>query len=164
MLTLSHRGRGTSYGHLMGASEIENLQRALINLGVATQRPAITCKITGVMDDATMMAVNAGLGLLTEELPSWLYLALQGVMVAGSTNATAKKYTGQYATQLTMAVNTAAVKFKVAPVVTPPVYTAPTIVGFFAPGWYKTPIGMALIAVAAFVGYKFFIAPAPKKA
>jgi hypothetical protein len=154
MLTTAHRNFA-----LMGTSEIENLQRALINLGVATQRPAVTCKITGIMDDATMMAINAGLGLLTEELPNWLYVGVQGVMIFGSTNATAKKYTGEYATQIAMAANAAAVKFKVNPPVPVVVPLAPTVVGFFAPGWYKTPLGLLLIGAALLVGYKFFIAP-----
>lgn len=152
--------RGTQ---LLGTNEIENLQRALINLGVATQRPAITARITGTIDDETMTAINAGLGLLTEELPSWLYLALQGVMVAGATSSTAKKYVGQYATQLALAANTAAVRYKVnPPVPTPPPATSSS--GFFASGWYKTPLGLVLIAGAAFVGYRIFVAPSRKAA
>lgn len=160
MLTLAHRG--SSYATLMGASEIENLQRALINLSVATQRPAINTKITGVVDDSTMMAINSALGLLTEELPSWLYLGLQAGMIVGATNATAKKYVGEYATQLAMAANTAATKYKVNPTTTtttPPIVVAPPPTGFFTPGWYKTPLGMLLIGVAAFIGYKLFLAP-----
>jgi hypothetical protein len=128
---------------LLGPNEIENLQRALINLSVATQRPAINAKITGVVDDQTMTAVSASLGLLTEELPSWLYLGLQAAMVAGTMSTTVKNYVGQYATQLTLAANTAAVKYKANPPA--PVPTAPVAVGFFAPGWYKTPKGIFLI-------------------
>jgi len=148
-----HRG-----GTLLGTNEIENLQRALSNLAVATQRPAINAKVTGVMDDQTMTALSAGLGLLTEQLPKWLYLGLQGVLILGVTSSQAKKYAGEYAAQLTLAANTAAVKFKTTPPVIAPA-SQPQIVGFFAPGWYKTPIGLGLIALALFVGYKIFIAP-----
>ncbi len=157
MMALVHRNPSVQ---LLGASEIEGLQRALINLSVATQRPSINTKITGTIDDATMTAISEGLGLLTQELPSWLYLALQGVMVVGATNATAKKYVGEYATQLTLAVNAAAVKYKT----NPPVPAASVQVGFFAPGWYKTPLGIALILAGVLVGYKLFIAPSRKAA
>lgn len=150
MMTLANRGV-----QLMGTNEIETLQRALINLSVATQRPAINTKITGVVDDETMTAINAALGLLTEQLPTWLYLALQGLMVTGATSATAKKYVGEYATQLALAANTATAKYKVSP----PVPTTPPVqAGFFAPGWYKTPLGVLLIAVVGFAGYKLFFA------
>lgn len=159
-MTLVHRSPEFS---LMGANEIETLQRALTNLATATQRPAITAKVTGVIDDATMAAISEGLGLLTQELPSWLYMGLQGVMLVGATNATAKKYVGQYATQLTLAANAAAVKFKAqTPVVTPAATS--TVVGFFAPGWYKTPIGIGLIAVTAFIGYKLIAPSRPEPA
>lgn len=155
MMTLIHRSPGMQ---LMGTNEIEGLQRALINLSVATQRPSINTKITGTIDDATMVAISEALGLLTQELPTWLYLGLQGVLIVGATNATAKKYVGEYATQLTLAINAAAAKFKVNPP-TPTAPTPPAAVGFFAPGWYKTPLGIILIAAGAFAGYKIFIAP-----
>lgn len=141
---------------LLGVAEIENLQRALINLSVATQRPAITCKITGVIDAETTTAIAAALGLLTEELPSWLYVGLQAVMAFGASSDTVKKYIGNYATQLTLAANTAATKYKVNP---PPTVPATTQAGFFAAGWYKTPLGIIIIAAIAFAGYKIFIAP-----
>lgn len=161
MMTMIHRAPGLE---LMGTSEIENLQRALANLATATQQPAISAKVTGIVDDQTMTAVAAALGLLSKELPSWAYLGLQGIMALGVTNATAKKTVGEYATQLTLAANTAAVKFKVAP--TAP--TAPIVVaspGFFGPGWYKTPIGLLLIAGLLLAGYKLFLAkPAAKAA
>lgn len=157
MMTIVHRGGDAQ---LLGTSEIEGLQRALINLSIATQNPAINTKITGVIDDATMVAINAALGLLTKELPNWLYLGLQGVMIIGATNSTAKKYVGDYATQLTLAANTASVKYKVNPPAPPPA----TVVGFFAPGWYKTPLGIVIIAGVAFAGYKIFIAPSRRAA
>lgn len=151
----------------MGANEIEGLQKALNNLSQATQKPGITTKVTGVVDDTTMTAISEGLGLLTSELPSWLYLGLQAAMAIGASNATAKKYVGQYATQLTLAANAAAVKFKVNPPVPTPTTTAMAPAGFFAPGWYKTPLGIGLILVVGFVGYKLLFAnssPARKAA
>ena len=152
-MTIVHRNPGIT---LMGTNEIEGLQRALNNLSTATQKPQITVKVTGVIDDATMAAISEGLGLLTSELPSWLYLGLQAAMAIGASNATAKKYVGQYATQLTLAANAAAVKFKVNPPVPTPAVTASA--GFFAPGWYKTPIGIGLIAVVGFIGYRLLFA------
>lgn len=158
----------------MGTAETENLQRALANLAQATQRPAINPgQISGVVDDGTMMAIQASLGLLTEELPSWMYLGLQAALMAGATTSTAKGYVGQYATQLTVAINTAAVKLKVNPpqgtVMTwagspqPGVTTNPGFLAtLFAPGWYKTPQGMLMIAIGLFIGYKFFVAPSNK--
>lgn len=157
MLALAHRRFA-----LDGPSEIENLQRALINLSIATQRPAINTQVTGTVTDSTMLALSAALGLLTEELPSWLYLGLQGATMFGATNSTAKKYVGEYATQLALAINTAAVKYKQTPPVPAPPAPVATQPSFFAPGWYKTPIGVALIAVVAFVGYKLLIAPSKK--
>lgn len=148
---LVHRGV-----QLLGANEIENLQRALINLSVATQRPAISTKVTGVVDNETTTAMSAALGLLTEELPTWLYLGLQAALAFGTASDTVKKYIGSYATQLTLAANTAAVKYKVNPPVPTPTTTA---TGFFVPGWYKTPLGIVLIAAGLFAGYKLFIAP-----
>lgn len=40
------------------------------------------------------------------------------------------------------------------PVATYPTSTQPP--GFFAPGWYRTIPGIALIAVGALVGYRFY--------
>lgn len=149
---------------LMGPSEIENLQRALNNLGVAVQQPAITCKVTGTLDNQTMTAISASIGHLTKELPSWLFLGLQGAMAFGAASDTAKKYIGQYATQLTVAVNTAAVRFKTTP---PPFVPASVQAGFFAPGWHKTPLGLALIVgglITAFFAYRGLTSAPPRRA
>lgn len=165
-MTLTYRTGRHGHAQLLGAglhgtSEIETLQKALNNLGVATQRPSITCAVNGTIDDATMLALAAGLELLTKELPTWLYVGLQGAMVFGVGNATAKKYVGQYATQLTLAANTAATKFKV----TPPVIAPVAAPGFFAPGWYKEPRGLILIAAVGIGGYLIFSSRrAPTKA
>jgi len=137
-------------------ADIENLQRALTNLATATQRPQINPgPITGTVDSGTVTAVSAAMGLLTESLPSWLYLASQAALIGGASTSVAKEFVGTDATQLTIAANTAALKFpKPGTVLTPLPAT-----GFFAPGWYKTPAGLALIGVAAFIVYKFVIAP-----
>jgi len=143
-------------GSLGGKAEVENLQHALTNLAIATQRPQINPgPVTGVINDATMTAVSAGLGLLSEQLPTWAYLALQAAMIAGIQTTAAKDAVASAATQLTVAANTAAVKYKVQ---APPTM-ALTPAGFFAPGWYKTPMGMGLIAVVAFLVYRYVIAP-----
>lgn len=143
-------------GYLAGDANVENLQRALINLAQATQRPAINPgKVTGVVDDSTMTAIQSATGLLSEELPTWAYLGLQAAFAAGAMTSTAKNFVQQYATQLTVACNTAAVKFKTAPPAVA-VQTNP-VTGFFVPGWYKTPAGMVLIGIALFVGYKLFV-------
>ena len=155
---------------LNGNASIESLQRALLNLSIATQRPAINPgPIDGVVGGQTMAAVNAALGLLTEELPSWLYLALQAAMMVGADTAQAKQYVAQYAPQLTIAANTAAVKYKTAG----PAPTAPAMVpaetGFFSTlfptGWYKRPsLGWVLIGIGGLAFYKLFLASPSKTA
>lgn len=140
-------------------ADIENLQTALRNLSMATQRPDINPgpANTGVIDGATMSAVVASMGLLSEHMPTWAYLALQAGLIAGTATNKAKEIVGTYATQLTIAANTAAVKFRKPPPTTAVVpYPG---AGFFAPGWYKTPMGIGLIALVGFVVYKLVIAP-----
>lgn len=150
--------------HLMGSPQITQLQQALKNLAVQTQRPVIDPgPPTGDLNDQTMTAVAASLDLLTEELPSWAFLAIQGGLVLGATNSYAKSMVTQYAPQLVTAINAAAVKFKVNP--TAPV--APTVqpsffASLFAPGWYFQPWGIALIAIGALAIYKVVLAPPAK--
>jgi hypothetical protein len=142
-------------------ADIEALQTALRNLSIATARPDINPgpTNTGIVDAGTVSAVVAGMGLLTEKLDSWQYLAIQAGLIAGTATNKAKEVIATYAPQLTIAANTAAVKFKTTPV---PVVVGP--MSFFAPGWYKTPLGLGLIAVVGLVIYKFVIAPTPAKA
>lgn len=142
---------------LAGSPSVEQLQRALTNLAIATNRPAINPGVvSGVVDDNTMVAVNAALGILTEELPSWLYLALQTAMIAGSTTTAAKKAVEQYAAQLTIAANTAAVKFKTTMPPAPPVPVSSSIFDkLFPTGWYTRPSwGWAIVLLGLFGGYK----------
>lgn len=160
-------------GHLAGDPNIETLQRALTNLALASGRPAINPNgITGTLNDATMAAVSSALGIITEELPGWLYLALQAAMIAGSTTSKAKQIVTQYASQLAMAANAAAVKMRPmgnsSVAIFQPQYAAqpvPTAMSFlqsvFGSPWYKSPLGIGLIALGLFGFYKFFIA-APK--
>lgn len=175
-------------GHLFGGDpNIEALQRALLNLSQASGRPAINPgAVSGVLTDATMAAVVAAHGILTEELPSWMYLALQAALIAGSTTSQAKAIVTQYAGQLAMAANTAAAKLHPGGTATGGTIRLPngTVVNvnaaagntitaasdspftlpgsvseFFAPGWYKTPMGIALLLLVGFGVYKFFLAP-----
>lgn len=177
MVNPTHGLRGPSFlNGLNGNANIETLQRALTNLAISSGRPAINPgPITGDLNDSTMVAISAAHGLITEELPSWMYLALQAAMMVGATNSTAKSYVAQYAPQLTIAVNTAAVKFKQQ---APSSNTATLYmpdgglpgaqpVGVFASlfpiDWYKRPTwGLALVLIGAFGFYKYFLA-APKK-
>lgn len=175
-MLLADYGRSATHllGGLDGKADVENLQRALINLAQATGRPAINPGgVTGVVDSGTVSAVTAALGLLTEELPSWLYLTLQGGLILGSTTAQATKLVEQYATQLTIAANTAAVKFKAPQTGGKTMTFMPNAIlvnqhatpsSGIPSGWYKTWWGIALIAIGAFGAYKIFLAPPPKAA
>lgn len=169
-------------GHLFGGDpNIESLQRALLNLSQASGRPAINPgAVTGVMNDATMAAVTAALGIITEELPSWMYLGLQAALITGSLTSQAKEYVTRYAGQLAMAANTAAsklhppggggIRLPNGTIVNPTVYgetltpssgsiLPSTVSNLFAPGWYKTPFGIAVLLLIGFGAYKFFLAP-----
>lgn len=141
---------------LMGTAEVQNLQRALANLAIATQRPAISpgAYATGVVDDATMTAVVAALGVMSDQLPSSVYLPLQAALAIGSSTATAKNFVSSYATQLTVAANTAAAKYRVAPVGPLPFQMPSFLSQLFAPGWYRTPFGMILIGAVGYIAYK----------
>lgn len=152
--------RGQMQGHgigLSGTSEIQALQTALTNLATATGRPQINPgKVDGVVGTGTVMAVIAATDLLSEQLPTWAFLTLKaataGAAVSKTVTAEAKKGIETLAVPLTIAANTAAVKFKQTPVVVPVASS-----GFFGPGWYKTVPGMLLIAGVAFVGYKLLL-------
>jgi hypothetical protein len=152
---------------LAGTPSVEQLQRALINLAIATNRPAINPgSVSGTVDDATMAAINAAIGILTEELPTWLYLGLQAAMLAGSMTAAAKKYVEQYAAQLTIAANTAAVKYKTAAPITPATLPPTGLwATLFPSGWYTRPsLGWLIVLGASFAAYKLFLAKPAKSA
>lgn len=151
---------GPLRGGLGGKAEVEGLQTSLRNLAVATQRPDIDPgPITGVVDARTVTAVVAAQSLLSKELPSWAFLALQAALAAGAMTSIAKEGVEKAAIPLTIAANTAAVKYKV----NPALYPMPTTTGFFVPGWWKTPFGIALLAAVGLVGYKLFFADSPAK-
>lgn len=151
--------------HLMGTAAIEQLQRALKALADVRKRPAIDPgPITGDMNDSTMVALNAALGILSEELPSYVYMGLQAAFIAGGTTSYAKNLVVQYAPQITIALNTATTKYKQSHPATSPVVTDPMPVATSTwDGWYKKPWGIALILVGAFGIYKFFLASPPAK-
>jgi len=173
MVNPTHGLRGPSFLNGLNAANasIETLQRALTNLAISSGRPAINPgPINGVLNDSTMVAVSAAHGIITEQLPSWMYLALQAAMMVGATNSTAKSYVTQYAPQLTIAINTAAVKYKQQQpssnvMIYQPAATQPqgVFAALFPVDWYKKPTwGLALALIGAFGFYKFFIA-APSK-
>jgi hypothetical protein len=150
---------------LGSTADVQNLQRALANLAIATQRPAINPGyMTGVVDDATMTALIAGMGLLSESLPSSVYLPMQAALAAGGMTSIAKKAVETYAAQLTVAANTAAVKYRTAPPAMMPFSPTDFLSNFFAPGWYTRPPGMLFLAVVGIVVYKKFLSPDAKKA
>jgi peptidoglycan hydrolase-like protein with peptidoglycan-binding domain len=166
-MLLSHVLSGP--GPLAGTASVEGLQRALANLAIATTNSSINPgPIDGVVGGQTVAAVNAALSLITKELPSWLYVGLQAALLVGSTTTQAKAYVTQYAPQLTIAANTAAIKFKTP---TPAPMTIQTMASnslfdtVFPANWYKKPsLGLALVLLGAFGFYKFFLAsPAPTK-
>jgi hypothetical protein len=163
MLLMQRGPTGLMQGPMLsGNAEVENLQRALANLAIATNRPQINPGAAdGVVGDRTVAAVIAGMDLLTSQLPTWAYLSLQAALAAGSMTSQAKSVVTSLAAPLTVAANTAAVKFKQNPTTGP---LMPAQQGFFAPGWYKTPAGIALILIVGFVGYKLFMAQPPGKA
>lgn len=154
----------TTGGHLFGGDpNVESLQRALTNLAIASGRPAINPgAISGTLNDATMAAVSASLGIITEELPGWLYAALQAGLILGSTTSQAKAVVTKYAGQLAMAANAAAAKMHPSGVQVayqpPPSVVPMQSTSFFAPGWYKTPMGIALLLLIGFGVYKLFLA------
>lgn len=155
LLTTNH-----GYLGLAGSANVQQLQQALVNLAIATNRPAINPgPVTGEMNDQTVVAVSSAMGLLTEELPGSVYLALQAGLLIGSATSQAKKYVEQYAPQLTIAANTAAIKFKQQPVAAQiplPAMQTSFFGDLFAPGWYTKPMGIAIIGIGAFVIYKLF--------
>ena len=150
---------------LQGTAIVETFQRALANLAIATARPTINPgPVTGVLNDSTMVAFSAAIGVVAEELPDWLYLLLQAAMAGGATSTAAKNFVTKYAAPLTIALNTAAVKYKAAPVVTIVQPTPGPLDTLFAPGWYTRPsLGLLVVGVGAFAIYKL-LAPAPRAA
>lgn len=168
MLLTHTQSRGMfGLADLASSASVQQLQQALVNLAISTGRPAINPgAVTGEMNDQTVVAVSSAMGLLTEELPSSVYLILQAGLLVGSATTQAKKLVEQYAPQLTIAANTAALKFHQQPPAVPVVVQPQTSFfgNLFAPGWYKTPFGMVIIGVGAFAIYKLFLAPRPAAA
>ena len=145
--------------HLQGSAAVEQLQRALQNLARATRQPAIDPRqITGFVDDMTVTNVDAALSFMTsKELPSFIYLALQGALQSGSL-AYAKQIIEQYASQLTIAANKVSMQRIAKTVIIRDPMQLQGSLGAFFEGWYKKPWGILLIALGAFGVYKIFIA------
>lgn len=143
---------------LQGPAEVKGLQQALANLAIATNRPDINPgAIDGTVGAQTVQAVIAASTLISAQLSTIQFAALQAALAAGAMTATAKEAVSAAAVPLTVAANTAAVKYRTTGIM-------PTG-GFFRPGWYTTPMGIALIIGVAFVGWKLFLSsPAPAKA
>lgn len=149
---------------LAGSASVSTLQTALLNLAMVTGRPAISPGVaSGTVDTATMASIAAASGLITAELPSWLAIAMEVAMVAGSGTTTAKKFVEDHATEFTIAVNTAAAKYKatgiiptVLPTTTPGLWDT-----IFPVGWYSMPsLGWLVVLGAGFGAYKLLKGPA----
>lgn len=145
---------------LGGTAEITKLQQSLVNLAQATNRPQFNPgRIDGVLDDATMIAVSAAFSVAANELPSQLSTVVQLALIGGSATTTAKNYIGQYATQLAVAFNAAALKYKQAAV---PAVPMPMPSGT-AP-WYTTWWGIGGMIVGGLVVLKFVLGPSSPRA
>lgn len=149
---------------LMGTADITALQQALLNLAVTANRPSSNPgPVTGVVNDATMAAIGASAGVLTEQLPSWLYLAFQVAMIAGAGTTTAKKFVEDHAAEFTIAINTATAKMKSTGIIPP--YILPTTTPglfdtLFPIGWYTTPsLGWLVVGALGFGAYKLLKKP-----
>ncbi len=144
---------------LQGPTEIKALQVALKNLSIATQRADIDPgPADGEVNNQTVQSVIAAQTLLSSQLSSWEFISLQAALAVGSMTTQAKSAVAAAAPALTVAANTAAVKYRTAGPMMPSPFGS-----FFGPGWYFTPMGMLLIAATAFVGWKlFFAAPTTK--
>ena len=138
---------------LAGTAEIVKLQQSLANLAQSTQRPEFSPGRTdGVLDDATVAAVASAFSVVANELPSWLATSLQLALIGGSATQVAKNYISQYAAQLAVAFNTAAVKYKTTPVPA----AIPTAI---AMPWYQTWWGIGGLIVGGLIVLKYVLAP-----
>lgn len=156
-----------NYGHrampslqgLAGSAEIVKLQQSLINLAQATGHPEFNPgRADGVMDDATIVSVAAAFSIAANELPSWLATAMQLALIGGSATSTAKNYVSQYATQLSVAFNAAAIKYRTKPGI--PGTTPGTVIATATP-WYTTWWGIGGIVVGGLIALKFVLGPRP---
>lgn len=147
-------GLGLSKYHrlgLMGSGDIQALQQALVNLAIATGRPQINPgKVDGVVSAATVTAVVAAIDVLQPEMSETNFLILKASLAGAGAAAPTQAITvvTTLAVPLTVAANTAAVKYKTTGIM------LPWDAGFFGPGWYTTPAGIGLILIGAFIGWK----------
>lgn len=140
------------------SATIEVLQRSLLALSQATNRPSINPgPNTGMVNDATMNAVASAMDLLVPELPNTVYLALHAGMMTGTHSAQAKNLVAQYAHELAMASRSAATKYRM----NPQAYQMPSmqgVQGITDSTWFKPAAGIAVVLGALFLGYRMFFA------
>lgn len=158
-MLLANYGRSTvgMLAGLGGTAEVTKLQQSLVNLAQATGHPEfMPGRTDGQLDDATMVAIAAALSIASNELPGYISTALNLAMIGGAGTTTVKNYVSQYATQLAVAFNAAAVKYRKAPPAPAP--TTPIVVS--AP-WYTTWWGIGGLIIGGVVVYKFLFASKP---
>lgn len=137
---------------LGGSAEITKLQQALVNLAQSTNKPQLNPGRTdGTLDDATMACVASAFSYAANELPSTLSSVVQLALIGGSATSTAKNYVTQYASQLAVAFNAAAIKYRTAP---PPAVVYPTVT---AGTWYTTWWGVLGLVVGGAFALKWIL-------
>jgi len=137
-------------------ADISQLQTALKELARVTGRAGIDPgEATGIMNDATMRGIASAGSLITDELPSWLYVSLQAALFAGSSSSFAQKQVTSFAHPIAAAVELATARY---------VSKHPQQGGSGMPDtmiaedpWYKTPIGIGGIALGAFLAWKLLL-------
>lgn len=138
---------------LGGTAEITKMQQALVNLAQSTNKPQLNPgRVDGVLDDATMSCVASAFSYAAGELPSTLSSVVQLALIGGSATSTAKNYVTQYASQLAVAFNAAAVKYRTAPpvpVVMPGVGTSGA--------WYTTWWGIGGLIIGGAFALKYIL-------
>ena len=134
--------------HDTSDSGVAALQQALARLAVASGRPEINPgPATGVMNVQTMVAVASSFDIVGAELPWYGRYSLQGVLLLGASTDMARTQVTNYAQQLAIAADAAALKVR--PKTSGLPFNIPV-------DWYTTPEGLAFIVLAGFVGYRMF--------
>ncbi len=156
-MMLANYGRSTlpMLAGLGGTAEIARMQQSLVNLAQATGHPEfVPGRVDGVLDDNTMVAIAAAMSVVANELDGWLSTAIQLALVGGASTSTAKSYISQYAPQLSVAFNAAAIKYKQTPTAPVPVPTTAIAVP-----WYTTWWGIGGIIIGGVIVLKFVLGP-----
>ena len=139
----------SGFGAATDPTQIVGLQTSLANLAIATQNSLLDPgPITGTLTDGTMLALALAMTMIAPQLPGLPRAALDLALLAGSTTTLAKNATGQYAPQLTAAINATTSDLIASQVQA----TTPVDTGFFQPGWYLQPYGIAVLVGAGIIG------------